>query len=154
MFQIGIVCHSEKCAILKCAILKCASDWHSVNFVISKPHVKWKVLKHKLCRETESKPKQLHLFVCFSAMNVGLLQKQWVIYDKFTQRFRIAHFSQWHIMPIWNIFQDGTCFKTACNTCAYKACMTQSFSDILWSIYFCVWKKPLIIQLQWNSFIV
>ena len=42
MFQIGMVCCSEKCAFLKHVL-----DWHCANFVISKPHVKCKVLKHK-----------------------------------------------------------------------------------------------------------
>ena len=49
VFQIGIMCRSEKCAILKHA-----SYWHCANLVISKPHVKCKVLKHKnLCKETK-----------------------------------------------------------------------------------------------------
>ena len=27
--------------------------------------------------------------------------------------FRMAHFSEWHTMPIWNMFQNGTSFRTA-----------------------------------------
>ena len=30
--------------------------------------------------------------------------------------FRMAHFSERHAMPIWNMFQDGTFFRTARNT--------------------------------------
>ena len=30
--------------------------------------------------------------------------------------FRNAYFSKRHTMPIWNMFQDGTCFRTARNT--------------------------------------
>ena len=56
MFQIVMVCQSEKCAFLKHV-----SDWHKVNFVISKPHVTCKVLK-KLC---EKRPKvRPSCFVC------------------------------------------------------------------------------------------
>ena len=58
------MCHSEKCGILKHA-----SDWHRANFVISQPHIKCKVLKN-LCKDTISKAKLLHLFVCFSIMNI------------------------------------------------------------------------------------
>ena len=40
-------------------------NWHSENFVISKPHVKWKVVKHKLlCKETKVRPSCICLFVC------------------------------------------------------------------------------------------
>ena len=63
MFQFGIVCRSEKCAILKHT-----SDWHYAKFVISKLHIKCnlKVPKHKnLCKETKSKATLLYLFVCF-----------------------------------------------------------------------------------------
>ena len=72
MFQIGIVRPSEKTCILKHV-----SNWHCVNVVISKPHVKCKVVKHKLfCKESKSMTK-LHLFVClfvyFSVINVDLL---------------------------------------------------------------------------------
>ena len=69
MFQIGIVCHSEKCAILKHA-----SDWHWANFIISQPHVKCKDLKYKnLCKETNNKAKVLHLFVNYRLITAYLL---------------------------------------------------------------------------------
>ena len=61
---------------------KHVSDWHCVPFlqishsetcfrlalcklIISNPYAKCKVLMHKLCKETKSKAKLLHLFVCF-----------------------------------------------------------------------------------------
>ena len=36
--------------------------------------------------------------------------------------FRNAHFSKRHTMPIWNMFQDGTCFRAARTTRAQKRC--------------------------------
>ena len=65
MFQIGIVCCFEKCAFLTHV-----SDWHRANFVISKLHVKCKVLKHKIC-EKRSKVRSsfICLFVCLFFSN-------------------------------------------------------------------------------------
>ena len=60
----------------KCAILEHVSDWHCANFVISKPHVKCKVLEHKkLAQKDHKKAKLLCLFFClfFSVMNEELL---------------------------------------------------------------------------------
>ena len=50
MFLIGMVCRSEKCAILKRL-----SDWHCANFIISKPHkhAKWEVQMHKNLRRDQ-----------------------------------------------------------------------------------------------------
>ena len=65
------------------------------------------------------------LSVCFSVMNVGLLQRQWakktsplsaLDMTKFAQRqseacFKMALFSERHTMSIWNMFQDGNMFQ-------------------------------------------
>ena len=74
------------CAVLqKWAVLKHALNWYCAIFIVSKPHVKFKVLKHKnFCKETKSMAKLLNLFVCFFlsfflcflVMNVGPLQIQ------------------------------------------------------------------------------
>ena len=116
MFHFGIVCRSEKCTILKHI-----SDWQCANFVImviSKPSVKCKVLKHKTCAKRpwrDQTAKLLQLFVCFSVMNVGLLQIQW-----FQKAYCLpsiwlslqcqseTYFSELHTMPIWNMFQNDT----------------------------------------------
>ena len=104
------------------------------NFVTSKPHVNCKILKpKKLAQRDEKYKSQAIVFVCFSVMNVGLLQMQWVYkthrivvcprYDKVCTVqcqsetcFRMTRFSERHTMSIWNTFQDGTCFRTARNT--------------------------------------
>ena len=71
MFEIGTVCLFEKYVFLKHV-----SNWHCENFVISKPYVKCKVLKHKILRiDTKSTTN----FFFFSVLNVGLFKMQWLI---------------------------------------------------------------------------
>ena len=71
LFEIGMVCLFEKHVFLKHV-----SNWHCKNFVISKPYVKFKVLKHKILRiDTKSTTKLLF----FSVLNVGLLKMQWLL---------------------------------------------------------------------------
>ena len=121
------MCHPESCfRLVLCAVLK-----NGPFFVTPKAHVKCKVLTHKnLYKETKSKTKLLHWFICLFVlvMYVGILQVQLVKktllsaldMTTFAQRqseacFRMAHFSERHKMPIWNMFQDGTRFRTAHN---------------------------------------
>ena len=113
MFQIGMVCPSKKRAFLKHV-----SNWHCENFVISKPRVKWKVVKHKIvCKETKSTTK-LHLFIYFSVINVGLLQIQWVILltaldkTKFA-RCHLKNVSEMHIFQNGTLCQSVACFRMA-----------------------------------------
>ena len=61
-------------AILKHVPVKHVSNWHCENFVISKPHVKCKVLKHKILRIDNKSTTKLFFF--FSVLNVGLLKMQ------------------------------------------------------------------------------
>ena len=138
IFRIGIGCLSEKCAVLKHV-----SHWQCANFVIWKPQFEYKVLKHKnFCKETKSKAKLLHLFICFSALNAELLQMQWVKNTKktsflwnldmadFAHRqseacFKIAHFfrTAHHVnlkhVSGWHMFQNGTQHKSkeTCDVC-------------------------------------
>ena len=60
VLQIGMVCPSENRAFLKHA-----SNWHCENYVISKPHVKWKSCAEQTIVQRDQKYDQLHLFaVC------------------------------------------------------------------------------------------
>ena len=126
MFQIGMVWYSEKCALLKHV-----SDCYCANFIILKPHVKCKVLRHtKMCaKRPHVKQAAFCLFVCFSVINAGLLQMQWLIKTycclpsiwkvctvPIWYMFQKYTFSERHTRPIWNMFQNGTCFRTARNT--------------------------------------
>ena len=106
---IDIVCRSEKCAILKHA-----PDWYCANFVISKPHFKCKVKKHwNLCKETEVRPSYcIYLFICFSIMNVGLLQIQWV---KKSTIVVCPWYGRVFTVPVCSMFHNGTFFRTAHN---------------------------------------
>ena len=93
------MCHSEACL-----------DWHSANFVISKLHVKCKVLKHKLCKETKSKAKLLHLFFsneCRATTN-AMSYKDIVICPRYDKS--LAHFSEQRTTRF-----RMACFRTACN---------------------------------------
>ena len=49
----------------KTYICETSSNWHCENFVISKPCVKCKVLKHKILRIDTKSTTRLCLFVCF-----------------------------------------------------------------------------------------
>ena len=64
------------CPFEKRVFVKHVSNWHCENFVISKPYVKCKVLKHKILRIDTKSMTKLCLFVCFSVLNVGLRKMQ------------------------------------------------------------------------------
>ena len=76
-------------------------------FVISKPHVNCKGLKHKLCKETKSKVKLLHSFVCLFFSNecratsnaISLIKKQ-TNKNILLSAFKVCTVS------IWNMFQN------------------------------------------------
>ena len=71
MFQIGMVCMASPMSNLidkpseKCAFLKNVSYWQCANLVISKPRVKYKVLKHKKLRKGTETKADLHLLALF-----------------------------------------------------------------------------------------
>ena len=118
MFQIGMVCHSEEC-VLTCFRLAL------YNFAIPKPHVNYKVLKHKsLCKETKSMA-NLHLFVCLFVFQQKVeayfkcneLKRHIVVCLRYDSLYTVliwnmirnAFFSERHTMPIgWHMFQNGT----------------------------------------------
>ena len=126
MFQIGMVCRSKKCAFLKHV-----SVWHRANFVISKMAIclfltiTFEVALLLLLKNKETN-KQMQPGLTFGLFSlIFMLQDHafimWLWYDEVCTVliwtcFRNAHFSKRHTMPIWNIFWDGTCFRTARNT--------------------------------------
>ena len=116
----------------------CHSDWHCTNFVMPKPHVKRKVLKHKKLVLRGKAKLYCCLFVCFFSSTTWeyfkcnkLKRLVLSAFDmtKFAQCrsetcFRMAHFSKRHTIPIWNKFQNGTFFQNGtecqCETCFRK----------------------------------
>ena len=87
-----------------------------------------KVLKYEnLYKETKSKAKLPSLFVClfacFSVMNVGLLQMQWVWIIVCPRYDKVCTVPIWNMFKngtrcsIWNMFQEGSRFKAARKTC-------------------------------------
>ena len=98
----------------------------------------------------------------FSVMKIGLPQMQWVKKTsllstlhmaKSEQRqskacFKMAHFPEWHTMPIWNMFQEGTYFRTARNTC-HRALLQSSMDPPRRSLSGTIsWHRVLILKGQ------
>ena len=123
---------SASCAVLKNVPLWIiASDWHCATFVISKPHVKCKVLKRKLCKETQSKAK-LHLFVCLffsnEVMDAGYfkcneLKRYIVVCLRYDQ---VCTVSIWNMFWEWHICQNGTPFQS--ETCFIVALVSERYA--------------------------
>ena len=118
MFQIGMVCHSDKMCIsetcFRLALCK---------FVILKPHVKYKVLKHNnLCIDKKVRSSYcICLFVFSSEYVLGCFKcNEFKRHRNMFQKYLFFFFSEWQTMPIWNKFQDSTCFRTARNTRANR----------------------------------
>ena len=121
------------CAVLKkkCAILKHASDWCCANIVISRAdnnvfltHCIWsspKFITKKTNKSSSLVSLLVSLHYSFYASGPCILITCGFNMTKFAQCqfeacFRMAHILERHIMPIWNMFQNDTCFRMACNT--------------------------------------
>ena len=118
------MCHPETCFRLAwCAILKNVHFWnmsqigtvHTSSYRSRMLNARsWSI---KMCaKKPHVRQAAFCLFVCFSVINAGLLQMQWVLLSaldmtKFARCqsvtcFRNTHFSERHTRLIWNMFQD------------------------------------------------
>ena len=119
-------------------------------------------IKTCACKETKSKAKLLHfLFICFSVMNVGLLQIQWVKkiplltaldMTKFVQRqsaacFRMVHFQN------GTQCQSETCFKMAHVSEWYTTQVTYIMFHLFQNASLEVW-STLILYMALHTHIV
>ena len=128
IFQIGMVCLSEKYAFLKNV-----SDWHRANFVISrvdsKMSIKTRCIWSSLAFITEKQTNAAWPYLWSRLFSQIFVLQDLAFYMRLRYDevctvqccqseacFRNAHFSERHTMPIWNMFHDGTCFRTARNT--------------------------------------
>ena len=138
----AILCHPEicfrfaLCAILKKkAILRHTPDWRCANFVISRADMPdnndvfftrciWSNRIHSFKRQTNK-----HYAVAWSYFWSPCVRfyasKPYIKHAASIWRglhsANLEHVSGWHIserctMPIWNMFQEGTCLRTARNT--------------------------------------